>query len=125
MPETVSEILEPASAPVASLTTLVTPSLYSEQDRASHRYPLPRKQDTKNRKWLQATGELDGQGFGMESNAVDKALLTTHLVEQLQAFGVEPLWRRTSHMMCVRMWAHMSGDFVHSHDALHMHWCVH
>ena len=76
---------------MTSLTTLVTPSLYSEQDRAIYRYPLPRKQDTKNRRWLQATGRLAGQGFGLESDAVDKVLLTTQLVEQLQAFGVGPL----------------------------------
>ena len=83
--------LERVGASTVSLTTLVTPTLYSEQDRAIYRYPLPRKQDTKNRKWLQATGGLDGQGFGLESDAVDKALLTTQLVEHLQAFGVEPL----------------------------------
>ena len=82
--------LERVGASTVSLTSLVTPELYSEQERAIYRYPLPRKQRTKNRKWLQETGGLDGQGFGLESDAVNKDLLTEQLVEQLALLGVEP-----------------------------------
>ena len=82
--------LERVGAPAVSLTSLVTPALYSEAERAIYRYPLPRKQGTKNRKWLEATGGLDGQGFGLESDAVDKDQLAAQLVRQLEALGVEP-----------------------------------
>lgn len=83
--------LERVGAPAVSLTSLVSPALYFEQEREIYRYPLPKKQQTKNRKWLAATGGLDGEGFGLESDAVDKAQLTAQLVERLEGLGVEPI----------------------------------
>ena len=81
--------LRSLSAARVSLSSLVTPALYSTEEQAIFRFGLPGKQKTKNRKWLEATGGLNGEAFGLESDAAPRQALTAALHRQLGVLGVE------------------------------------
>ena len=81
--------LRSLGAAQVSLSPLITPSLYSEEEQRIFRFGLPKKQKTKNRKWLEATGGLDGEAFGLESDATPRAALVEALHQQLEALGVD------------------------------------
>lgn len=65
----------------ASLSTLIHPSYYSEDELALFRFPLPKKDKTKLNQWLAKTGGIDGKAFGLESESMHPKKLYT-LIEQ-------------------------------------------
>lgn len=82
--------LQQLGAPRFELASLMTPELFAPDDLLVFRYPLSRKQKTKTRKWIQATGGLRGEAFGLESDAADKARLTQQLRRHLEALALRP-----------------------------------
>lgn len=62
---------------------LVSPSLLDPTSLAWTTYPLPARQKTLNRRWLDATGGINGQLLGLESDAIPKATLAAQLPDLL------------------------------------------
>lgn len=62
---------------------LVSPSLLDPTSLAWTTYPLPARQKTLNRRWLDATGGIDGQLLGLEADAIPKATLAAQLPDLL------------------------------------------
>ena len=65
-------------------TDLVTPAIFSPEELDLSKFSLPPKQRTKNRKWMERTGGINGQPFGIEADAVPKARLLSLLDKLLK-----------------------------------------
>jgi hypothetical protein len=53
----------------ASLTTIIDPKHYTDDELRTFRFPLPPK-DRKTANWMKRTGGIDGQPFGLESESM-------------------------------------------------------
>ena len=73
-------------ANVVSMETVVHPRHYSAEDLSIFSFPLPRGQKTKNARWLEATGGVEGKLLGLESESMQISRVMS-LVEGL----VEPI----------------------------------
>lgn len=67
---------------------LILPSLLDQQTRAMQKYPLPDSptMQEKNRKWMAQTNGIDGELFGLESEAIPK-----ETIEKLFAAKIKDL----------------------------------
>jgi hypothetical protein len=55
---------------VVELDVLIGPQLYTPEELRMARVPLPRGQPTKTREWLDRTGGVGGEAFGLESESM-------------------------------------------------------
>jgi hypothetical protein len=60
-------------------TDLVAPSIFTPEELELSKFTLPPKQRTKNKKWMERTGGINGQPFGIEADAVPKDRLLARL----------------------------------------------
>ena len=63
---------------------LVTPAIFTPEELELSKFSLPPKQRTKNRKWMERTGGINGQPFGIEADAVPKDRLFSTLDKLLK-----------------------------------------
>ena len=80
--------LEAAGLPVSSLTTVIRPELYSQEEIEIFKFPLPKRQKTKTANWLARTGGIAGEPFGLESESMPREslrLIIRELVLQEEA----------------------------------------
>ena len=56
--------------PNSTLSLLVHPKHYSQEDIEIFRYPLPKKQKTKTAQWMKKTGGINGEPYGLESESM-------------------------------------------------------
>jgi len=63
---------------------LVTPALFTPEELELSKFSLPPKQRTKNRKWMEKTGGINGQPYGIEADAVPKDRLLSRLDQLLK-----------------------------------------
>jgi hypothetical protein len=63
---------------------LVTPAIFTPEELELSKFTLPPKQRTKNRKWLEKTGGINGQAYGIEADAVPKDRLLARLDKLLK-----------------------------------------
>jgi hypothetical protein len=77
--------LEAAGLKVSEPELLIEPKHYTEADLAMFAYPLPQSQKTRLDNWLLATGGINGEAMGLESESMPisrvEALLETLLGE--------------------------------------------
>ena len=57
------------------LHTLIHPKHYSPDELAMFRFPLPRNQTILTERWLQETGGLQGEKYGLEAESMDSNAL--------------------------------------------------
>ena len=60
---------------VRSNRSLIRPEHFTEEEKQLFRFPLPRRQKSRNRRWFEETGGLDGVMVGLESDAMDRGRL--------------------------------------------------
>ena len=65
-------------------TDLVAPSIFTPEELELSKFSLPPKQRTKNRKWMEKTGGINGQPYGIEADAVPKDRLLARLDKLLK-----------------------------------------
>lgn len=65
---------------------LILPSLLDQQTRALQKFPLPDSQtmQEKNRKWLAQTNGIDGELYGLESEAIPKETVEKLLANKIK-----------------------------------------
>lgn len=68
--------------------TMVLPSLYTEDEIELYKYPLSNKSSaqTVNENWLEATGGLNGELYGIEADSIPKDRLVNALKEEVIKF---------------------------------------
>jgi hypothetical protein len=54
----------------SSLVTIINPKYYSKQEIEIFRFPLPKGQKTKTKKWMEKTGGVEGKNYGLESESM-------------------------------------------------------
>lgn len=64
---------------------LIHPKRYTADELALFRFPLPKRQKTKNQNWLEETGGLEGKLFGLESDSMPRQRLQKLVEEELKA----------------------------------------
>jgi len=62
---------------------LIHPRHYTADEIELFRFPLPRRQKTKNRNWLEETGGIEGELFGLESDSMPRQRLRELIEEEL------------------------------------------
>ena len=62
--------LEEMGLEIAGMEMLIKPESYTVEELELYKYPLPRKQKTKLRKWLEETGGINGEAYGLESESL-------------------------------------------------------
>lgn len=62
--------LEQSGLKVDSLELLIEPKYYTAEELALYRYRLPKKQRTKLSNWLEDTGGIEGEAYGLESESM-------------------------------------------------------
>ena len=67
---------------VGSMELVIHPKHYTAEELAMFRYPLPRRQKTKLRQWLDEVGGIDGEAYGLEIESMPLERLTG-LVDEL------------------------------------------
>lgn len=65
---------------------LVDPKHYTADEIELFRFPLPRRQKTKNRNWLKETGGIEGELFGLESDSMPRKRLRSLVEEKLKSY---------------------------------------
>ena len=55
---------------ISELNTVIHPRYYSTEEINIARYPLPKGEKTKQDKWLEQTGGIDGKAYGLESESM-------------------------------------------------------
>ncbi len=65
---------------------LIEPEHYTPEDIEVFRFPLPGRQKTKNRKWLETTGGINGELYGLEADSMPRARLSSLLDEKIQPY---------------------------------------
>jgi hypothetical protein len=78
--------------PSSSLTTVINPRHYSEEEIEIFRFPLPKKEQTKLTQWLKRTGGIDGKAYGLESESMPRE----RLMELIRELVVDPKARLSS-----------------------------
>jgi hypothetical protein len=78
--------------PNSSLTTVINPSHYTEEEIQIFKFPLPKKEPTKLQQWLKRTGGIDGKPYGLESESMPRERLR----ELIHELVVEPKARLSS-----------------------------
>lgn len=76
--------LRAVGLPTSELTTVIDPKHYTKEEIKIARFPLSKKERTKLKKWLEKTGGIDGQAFGLESESMPLERLkgiVTELIE--------------------------------------------
>jgi hypothetical protein len=76
---------------VETFEHLIGPEHFSAQELEIFAFPVPRRQKTLNRRWLEAGGGIGGKLLGLESDAMPKSRLTALVQERLAKLGVEPV----------------------------------
>jgi hypothetical protein len=74
--------LEDEGIEVRDLHNLIVPDLFTQRQKHLFRFPVPKRQRSRNQRWLSETGGLDGELFGIESDALDRDLLE-QLIDEL------------------------------------------
>jgi hypothetical protein len=67
--------LELEGIEVRSLRDLIRPEHFTDEEKQLFQFPIPSRQKTRNRRWLEETGGLDGALVGLESDAMDRGRL--------------------------------------------------
>lgn len=67
---------------VGGMEMVIHPKHYTAEELAMFRYPLPRRQKTKLRQWLDEVGGIDGEAYGLEIESMPLERLTG-LVDEL------------------------------------------
>lgn len=67
--------LELSGLEISELVTLIEPRHYSSDELALFRYRLPRTQKTKTKAWMEKTGGIQGERYGLESESMPLARL--------------------------------------------------
>lgn len=62
--------LELSGLSVSQLVTLIEPHHYTAEEIELFKFPLPKRQRTKTEAWLELTGGIDGEHFGLESESM-------------------------------------------------------
>lgn len=65
---------------------LIKPEHYAPEEIEIFRFPLPGRQKTKNRKWLEATGGLNGELYGLEADSMPRERLMEKLEEKIRLY---------------------------------------
>lgn len=65
---------------------LIRPEHYTAEELRLFRYPLPRRQKTKNQNWLEETGGIEGELFGLEADSMPRSRLRDLLREKLTPY---------------------------------------
>lgn len=76
--------LEQSGLMVSELVTLIEPRHYTDEELALFKFPLPRSQKTKTAEWLEETGGIDGERYGLESESMP--------MERLQKLVKAAIW---------------------------------
>ena len=66
--------------------SLITPKAFLVEELATLRFAVPKKSPALVKRWLSATGGIDGKAFGMEADALPKARLTDLVAQRLAPF---------------------------------------
>jgi hypothetical protein len=59
-----------AGLSISELNTVIHPRYYSTEEINIARYPLPKGEKAKQDKWLEQTGGIDGEAYGLESESM-------------------------------------------------------
>ena len=70
---------------ISALHTPVHPKRYNAEELELFSYPLPRRQPTLTRRWLEQTGGVLGQPRGLELESMPRGRLLSLLAEQITA----------------------------------------
>ena len=65
---------------------LIRPEHYTQEEVQLFRYPLPTRQRTKNQNWLEETGGIEGELFGLEADSMPRSRLRDLLREKLNPY---------------------------------------
>jgi hypothetical protein len=68
--------------PNSILNTVIDPKHYSKEEIEIYKFPIPKKDKTKLNQWLEKTGGIDGQAYGLESESMDRKKLKV-LIDRL------------------------------------------
>lgn len=68
--ESFREQLSLAGLEILELQTLIEPSHYTAQELKLFRFELPQSQKTKTANWLEKTGGIEGEPYGLESESL-------------------------------------------------------
>ena len=68
--------LERVGLEVEGMEMVIHPRHYTAEELAMFRYPLPRRQKTKLRQWLEETGGIEGEAYGLEVESMPLERLT-------------------------------------------------
>ena len=84
------EQLAATGLPNSSLTTVINPRYYTDEEIQIFKFPLPKKEQTKLEQWLKRTGGIDGKPYGLESESMPRERLK-ELIRELVAEPKAPL----------------------------------
>jgi Cft2 family RNA processing exonuclease len=78
--------------PNTTIRTVIHPKHYSEEELELYRVPVPTRQQTKVIHWMEKTGGIDGEVFGLESESMPRERLLSLIEQYIEdiANGVEP-----------------------------------
>ncbi len=69
------------------MQTMIHPRHYDAEELRMFKVPLPRRQKTKLRTWMEKTGGIDGEAFGLESESMQIGRLRELLEEEVNRLG--------------------------------------
>ncbi len=76
--------LQQVGLEVGGMELVIHPKHYTVEELAMFRYPLPRRQKTKLRQWLEEVGGIDGEAYGLEVESMPLERLTGLVDELIQ-----------------------------------------
>jgi hypothetical protein len=62
--------LEATGFPKTTLTTVIHPRHYTDEEIETFKFPLPKTERTKLSKWLDQTGGINGKAYGLEAESM-------------------------------------------------------
>lgn len=74
------------SVEVAEYHNLIEPAHYTQDEMEMFRFPIPSKYRTRIAPWMEETGGLNGQPFGLEADSMPKQRLRILLEEQIRPY---------------------------------------
>jgi hypothetical protein len=69
--------------PSSTLTTIIHPKHYTEEEIEIFRFPLPKKEKTKLEEWMKRTGGINGKPYGLESESMPRERLKDLIQEAI------------------------------------------
>lgn len=65
---------------------LITPEVFTPEEIAIYKYPIPTKQKSKNQRWLETTGGVNGTLYGLESDSLSRKRLKDILYKAVEPY---------------------------------------